>query len=96
MNVEDWPPTNTKYGWQPARVELFKRRISSRSIARELEISSRHVENALRGKAIPCPKLREWLPGALNIPLRKLFSAEVLSHTYMERTPSKLNDGSRR
>lgn len=75
----------TRFGWQPAKVEVFKQRISARSIARELDISHRHVENALRGRAVPCPELRAWLVKHLNKPLSKLFTAEVLQHEYNER-----------
>lgn len=80
--LEGWPKAPTKYGWQPAKAELFKRRISAQSIATELGISSRHVENALRGKAYPCPELKTWLSVNLRMPLWNLFTPEVLRGTY--------------
>ena len=83
------PEPPTKFGWQPAKVELFKRRITAREIARDLGISHRHVENALRGKAIPRPELRAYLPGLLHMPLSKLFVPEVLEHEYNERGTRK-------
>ncbi|MEV0811233.1 helix-turn-helix transcriptional regulator [Micromonospora sp. NPDC050200] len=77
-----------KYGWQPAKVELFKRRLTIQQVAEEIGVPERHLRNALAGKTYPMPEVRKGLPRLLDVPLGDLFCAEMLEASYDPRKAS--------
>ncbi|WP_431905593.1 hypothetical protein [Micromonospora carbonacea] len=74
------------HGWQPAKIELFKQRLSIQQVADEIGVPYEHLKNTLAGRTYPMPEVRRGLPRVLGKPLRDLFCAEMLGASY---DPSK-------
>jgi transcriptional regulator with XRE-family HTH domain len=68
----------TKYGVQPAKAILFKKKMTAARASREIQVDQKHLTNALTGRVRPRPEVRERLPLLLNVPLEQLFTEQAL------------------
>ncbi|HZN70583.1 MAG TPA: helix-turn-helix transcriptional regulator [Micromonosporaceae bacterium] len=74
--------STTRFGRQPARDVIFLKRWSVVGLAAELGVKHAHLNQAIRGRVRPAPRLRERLPELLGVPLEELFTAEALERPY--------------
>jgi hypothetical protein len=77
-----------RFGFQPARVELFKQRKSIHAAAAEIGCSPKHLENVVRGRTHPSSLVRILLPEILGVPLEDLFTKDILAKEYDPRRAS--------
>jgi transcriptional regulator with XRE-family HTH domain len=72
----------TRFGRQPARVEMLAQRWSVALMAREIGVPPSHLRNVLDGVVRPSLRVRTRLPKELGKPLADLFTADVLAAPY--------------
>jgi len=74
-----------RHGWQPARVELYKRHLTIRDVAQQIDVPERHLRNALRGTTHPSEEVRTRLAEYLGLPVTDLFNESSLSKAFDPR-----------
>lgn len=72
----------TKFGEQPLRVELYRRRISIPTAADTIGVLRTHLRYAAIGRTRPSPKAIAGLTKLLGMRPDDLFTAEVLAKPY--------------
>jgi len=72
----------SKYGVQPAHAIIISQGRTVAGVARVCGIPRQHLSTAVRGMVLPSPDVKRELPRLLRVPLRDLFTPEVLRGTY--------------